>query len=158
MVGPPPPVGPAWGPTEDPRSAWISRNHQLEGRFLLELVDAHPRCLFSAPGAEPDAIGDRTWFGWRPGLVGTWVLSIKQGRWTHFRVATSRERPSWAREREECELLYLGLDCWLEDRLDCAALSRGLEEVAHWEGEALEYNEHHGVRDRRFRLAAYRLP
>ncbi|MCB9680087.1 MAG: hypothetical protein H6733_01320 [Alphaproteobacteria bacterium] len=169
-----PPAAPSPGPLEDDHPWLVSRNHELEGRFLLGQLRAHPDCVFRSVSAvdtvaaaqgEDMPTADRytfegLWFGWhappsaphddvtwpRRFLVDVGPLDTPPAWWSEA-VATTR-----------CQLFYEGLDCHLVDGPRCDRFLDGLVPVAGEDLDALELNLHHGERTRHAHLGLYAAP
>jgi len=118
--------------------ALLSRNQQTEVRYMLDLMDRYPECLFMTRNMKYAGDGKLTYYwGWFGKQVRMDLFEEKPGETPEAAAA------EFAPDRA-CVLFYYGLDCNKQSGDRCQSQIEGRPLVEERRLESLDYTEFHG--------------
>jgi len=116
----------------------LSRNQQTEVRFLLDLIDRYPKCVFMTRNIKYEDSSRPTYY---------WGWFGKETRMDLFEEKPEETPEAAAAEHvpdAACVLFYYGLDCNKQSGDRCRAQTENLPVVEEHLLESLQYTDFHG--------------
>src|SRR6185369_8501621 len=132
---------------------FLARNQQTEVRYLLDLVDRYPRCVFVAKTARADFRSD-TKSGYRWSAFGKLVPELRE---KDDAGASAEQMAGDLAPQSPCVLFYRSMDCDLVGLDDCRRETDGKVPLEERVLENLPYSEiyEYGAHRPEIRLAVY---
>jgi hypothetical protein len=114
----------------------LTRDVQIEVRYLLEQVDRHPDCVFVARTVRSGNVADL-----QEGPISEWDWTVFGRPIGGVRTIPAERPPDAATLGAQCVYFYHGLDCNLVQGDGCLAAEAGRRLVDEFVRESLRYND-----------------